>query len=65
MAKYLARTCPQCGDYFGIVFSEPTLNARKRPIVGSCTRCGYRIAWALIRGRVTRDNRITLSEEPK
>ena len=56
MAKYLARICPQCGNFFGVVLSEPTLNARKLPVVGSCAHCGYHISWSLIRGGVKSDS---------
>ncbi len=51
MAIYLARNRPHCGEYFGVVLGEPTLDARKLPVIGSCMRCGYSIHWAVIRGK--------------
>jgi len=26
MAKYIARTCPKCGDYFGLLVNQPPKN---------------------------------------
>lgn len=43
MAKYLARACPRCGDYLGIVISEPQRSATELPIRGACMSCGYRL----------------------
>jgi hypothetical protein len=51
MTIYLARNCPRCGEYFGVVVGKPTLDARKLPVIGSCKHCGYTIHWALVRGR--------------
>jgi len=51
MAKYLARTCPKCNDYLGIVVPKPTPKATVSAINGQCLRCGYRLAWILIVGR--------------
>jgi hypothetical protein len=50
MAVYLARNCPECGEYFGVVLGEPILDGRKLPVIGSCKHCGYSIRWALVRG---------------
>ena len=48
MAKYLARTRPQCGDYLLWHCSWPACAQRKtRPRVGSCTRYGYHITGRL------------------
>ncbi|HEU4344216.1 MAG TPA: hypothetical protein VFU31_21880 [Candidatus Binatia bacterium] len=48
MAKYLARTCPMCGGFMGIVIAEPGED-NVRSVHGHCAACGYEIAWALIR----------------
>jgi len=48
MAKYLARSCPKCRGYLGIVIAEAD-NDNVKPISAYCTTCGYEIAWALIR----------------
>ena len=51
MAKYLARSCPRCAGYLGIVVREPGRNIRLQAINGRCAECGYRLAWLLVRGR--------------
>lgn len=44
----LARTCPICGSYLGIVIADPEEN-NVRSVRGRCAVCGYAIAWTLIR----------------
>jgi hypothetical protein len=51
MAKYLARPCPRCNGYLGIVLREPRRNTGLRAICGHCFRCHHRLAWTLIRGK--------------
>src|SRR5262245_34804812 len=51
MAKYLARSCPRCSGYLGIVMREPKRNAPLQAINGRCLQCGYRLAWILVQGR--------------
>jgi hypothetical protein len=51
MARYLARSCPRCRGYLGIVLREPGRNTPLRAINGRCVECGYRLAWILVRGK--------------
>ena len=51
MAKYLARPCPRCNGYLGIVLREPRRNKGLRGVCGHCFRCHHRLAWTLIRGK--------------
>jgi hypothetical protein len=51
MAKYLARSCPRCTGYLGIVVRKPRRNTRLEAINGHCAECGYRMAWILMRGK--------------
>ena len=52
MRRYIARSCPKCRDYFGIVVNqEPTSNG-EHPINAYCAVCGYQLkGWRLIEGR--------------
>lgn len=50
MARYLCRTCPRCGDYIGIVLTQPS--DATTPVRGKCLRCGYELAWAVIQRQV-------------
>jgi hypothetical protein len=60
MATYLARPCPRCNGYLGIVLREPARNTPVRAVNGHCLKCGYRLAWIVIKG-----NRLLVtSQEP-
>jgi hypothetical protein len=50
MAVYLARTCPKCRNYFGVVIAELEGRGRSQPINGRCAACGYEIHWTLFPG---------------
>ncbi len=52
MPKYLQRSCPKCNGYLGIVVSE-----REQAINGRCLKCGYRLAWVLVRGNTSVESR--------
>jgi hypothetical protein len=49
VARYLARACPRCGDYLGVVIPEsddwPNLQ-----VLASCAVCGFELCWEIIMG---------------
>ena len=51
MIRYLHRSCPRCNGYVGIIVREPGRNTSLQAVDGSCLRCGFRMAWIVIRGR--------------
>ena len=51
MAADLARPCPRCNGYLGIVLREPRRNMPLRAVDGHCVKCGYRLAWIIISGK--------------
>ena len=51
MATYLARSCPKCDGYLGIVLPEPGRNVPVRAVNGHCLKCDYRLAWIVIKGK--------------
>jgi hypothetical protein len=52
MAKYIARNCPKCRDYFGLVLNQPPQSNGEHPINGFCAVWGYQLkGWRLILGR--------------
>ena len=51
MAKYLQRSCPKCNGYLGIVVPERKAKMPVQAINGRCLKCGYRLAWVLVRGK--------------
>ena len=52
-AKYLQRSCPKCNGYWGIVVPERKDKMSVQAINGRCLKCGYRLAWVLIRGKTS------------
>ena len=50
MARYLARACPRCNGYVGIIIREQGRNTPLQAVNGHCLRCSYRMAWIVIRG---------------
>jgi hypothetical protein len=46
MARYLARACPRCNGYVGIIIREPGRNMPLQAVNGRCTDCPYRIVLA-------------------
>jgi len=50
MARYLCRDCPRCGDYLGIILREPGRNTPLQAVNGQCLKCGYGLAWIVVRG---------------
>jgi hypothetical protein len=53
MAKYLQRSCPKCNGYLGIVVPERKAKMPVQAINGRCLKCGYRLAWVLVRGKTS------------
>jgi hypothetical protein len=52
MAKYIARNCPKCRDYFGVVVNPLPKSDGEHPINGFCAVCGYQLkGWRVIVGR--------------
>ena len=51
MATYLARPCPRCNGYLGIVLREPGRNTPVRAVNGHCLNCDYRLAGIVIKGK--------------
>jgi hypothetical protein len=53
VAMYLQRSCPKCNGYLGIVVPERKAKMPMQAINGRCLKCGYRLAWVLVRGKTT------------
>jgi hypothetical protein len=48
MAVYLARSCPKCRNYLGIVIAGPKNKGSVQSIRGRCNTCGYEVNWTLL-----------------
>jgi hypothetical protein len=53
MAKYLQRFCPRCDGYLGIVVPERKAMLPVQALNGRSLKCGYRLAWVLVRGKAS------------
>jgi len=52
MARYIARKCPRCRDYFGVVVNQEPKSDGDHPITAYCALCDYQLkGWRLIVGR--------------
>jgi hypothetical protein len=66
MAKYIARTCPKCRDYFGVVVNQAPKSNGEHPINGFCAACGYHLkGWRLIVGRKRTTTQVYHGRMPK
>jgi hypothetical protein len=63
MIRYLARSCPRCNGYVSITLREPGRNIRAQAVNGHCSRCTFRMAWIVIRGKTSRINNGAISFE--
>jgi hypothetical protein len=50
MAKYFARSCPRCKGYVDVAMHGAERNNPLHAVNGQCLKCGYRLAWIVIRG---------------
>ncbi len=50
MLKYLYRDCPKCGDYLGVVVTDPPGPMSEIPIDARCLRCGFNLLWRIVLG---------------
>ncbi len=50
LAKYLARTCPKCKDYLGVVVRDPPGPKSEIPIDAYCVVCGFKLGWKVVLG---------------
>jgi C4-type Zn-finger protein len=55
--QVLQRSCPKCNGYLGIVVPERKVKMPVQAINGRCLKCGYRLAWVLVRGKTSAELR--------
>ena len=49
MARYIARTCPNCRDYFVVTATQTSTGNGAHPITAYCAMCGFQLKdWRLI-----------------
>lgn len=51
VAKYLARTGPECSDYLGVIIPQSERPNGEISVIGTCLRCGYKLTWKVLPGK--------------
>jgi hypothetical protein len=51
MARYLARRCPRCDGYLGVVVWGRLPKSTAQSVNGFCAVCSHQMAWKLIHGK--------------
>jgi len=51
MARYLARICPKCRDYLGVVIPVPQKKSDELSINATCLKCGFKLGWKVFQGK--------------
>ncbi len=51
MARHLARRCPRCDGYLGVVVCNRSPKSATQPVTGLCAVCSHRMTWKLIHGK--------------
>ena len=60
-ARWLGRQYPKCRGVLAITVRPPQENPPLQAVNGRCIRCGYRMAWVVIRGKRNPQLRLALS----
>jgi RNase P subunit RPR2 len=50
MARKIARICPRCNGYLGVVLGERSRKSMTQSVNGSCLVCSHKLAWTLVHG---------------
>jgi hypothetical protein len=64
-ARWLGRTCPKCRGVLAVIVRPPDDDPRLQAVNGRCLRCGYRMAWAVIRAKKKRTRAPWLVQWPR
>ena len=54
--RYLHRSRRKCNGYLGSVSPERKVNIGVQAVNGRCQKCGYRLAWVVVRGKNRKRN---------
>ena len=57
--RYDFGSCPKCNGYLGIVVPEQKAKMHVQAINGRCLKCGYRLAWVLVRSKNVNATKLT------
>jgi hypothetical protein len=50
MTRQIARICPRCNGYLGVVLGKRSAKSNTQPVNGSCVVCNHKLHWTLVHG---------------
>lgn len=50
MPRNIARICPRCNGYLGVVLAERSRKSMTQSVNGSCVVCSHKMNWTLVHG---------------
>lgn len=50
MPRNIARICPRCNGYLGVVVGERSRKSTTQSVNGSCIVCSHKMTWTLVHG---------------
>ncbi len=50
MSRRLARICPRCSGYLGVVLGKRSPKSNTQSVNGSCVVCSHKMHWTLVHG---------------
>jgi hypothetical protein len=50
MSRRIARICPRCNGYLGVVLGKRSPKSKTQSVNGSCVVCSHKLNWTLIHG---------------
>jgi hypothetical protein len=53
MARKIARICPRCNGYLGVVLGERARKSMTQSVNGSCLVCSHKLTWTLVHGSLS------------
>ncbi|HJW30163.1 MAG TPA: hypothetical protein VJ508_13065, partial [Saprospiraceae bacterium] len=50
MSRRIARICPRCNGYLGVVLGKRSPKSNIQSVNGSCVVCNHKLHWTLVHG---------------
>ncbi len=50
MPRRIARICPRCNGYLGVVLGKRSPKSNTQSVNGSCVVCSHKLRWTLVHG---------------
>ena len=50
MSRRIARICPRCNGYLGVVLGKRSPKSNTQAVNGACIVCSHKMRWTLVHG---------------